>query len=625
MSLRSTAANAELWQPSRGHRDWRVALASIGRASGWPLVLLVACNDATVSETDAGRDASSGELDVGLDTPDAPDATAAAPDAAPDSSPAADRTVTACDEVVIEGAASMGLTEVAGWPLLDAEPRGADLVFRAPPVARPTYVTVAGTFIRVEPRDPGALDIVGLSADCGSFQHGVASGDPRPDAVTLWTRWTPPMGATTGTLEWTIASDRALSSVVASGTVEVSADDDWTTHVEVTGLLPGTTYHYRFRDASGERSALGRTRTAPVGDVAHARFAVMSCSSLFSGWFNAYRRLAERDDIDLVIHLGDYIYDSIDPEELVRVPPSGTIEDLVDLASHRRRHALYLSDPDLRLARQAHPWLMIWNNHDIERSAPDYEGGVQAFREWTTIRADLGGPRRDRAYQVLRYGTLADVYLVDMYTFRGRETLPGSSAPSVLGAEQYEWLTTDVRASTARWRIFGMQEVLDAFGPFSGWQDFPEARSQLIAFFRDERIGDNLFLSGDSHFTVFQDVVDVDPAMPYDPVTHVGAIGGEFLPTSITRGNFDEQLRPGSESIIATTRASFLRTYPFQVDLELTSHGYGIVDLDRERIVTEVWYSPILGPADSESFGLAYALRRGEDHYDRTRLETPTR
>ncbi|MCA9604237.1 MAG: alkaline phosphatase D family protein, partial [Myxococcales bacterium] len=544
-------------------------------------------------------------------------------DAGWDAGPPPGQIVTSCDEVVVEGAAAGGLPEITGWPILWVEARGDDAVFRAPAVARSTFLFVGDDIVRVDPREPSGFDVPGLAADCGPFAHGVASGDPRPDGVTLWTRWSPPAGSVDpAAIEWVVATDRALVDEVGRGTVDATEASDWTVHVELTGLAPATTYWYRFSDPSGEVSVLGRTRTAPTGSVEHLRFALMSCSSLFSGWFNAYRRLAERDALDLIIHVGDYIYDFVDEDERVRVPPSGEVEDLVDLASHRRRHALYLSDPDLRAARQAHPWFLLWDNHDLERDAPEHGGGAQAFREWNPIPLPTAEAPADQLYRVLRYGDLADVMMVDMYLFQRRDTLPGSDAPGVLSEAQYAWLTGELSASTATWRLIGMQKVFADFDAFSGWTDFPEARSRLIGYFASEGIGDNVFLTGDSHFTIFQDVVD-DPAT-YDPSTGVGAVGAEFLATSISRGNFDEQIGMGMDRIIEGIRAGFLRNHPHQVDLELTSHGYGILDVTRERVVAETWYSEILRPESRERFGLAYAVPRGANRYDRTRLDTPT-
>ena len=579
-------------------------------AFAWALSLsAIACGPA--AEVDGGVETGT---DAGTDT---------APfDAGSDAGPTPDLVVTSCDEVVLAGAAAAGIPPIEGWPLLFGERRGDDLVFRAPAVARPAFLEVEGTLLRVDPR-AGTFEIPGLALDCGPFAHGVASGDPRPDAITLWTRWTPTDAGDTASIDWIVSTDPAFTTIVTMGSAMASPDADWTVHVEATDLSAGTTYYYRFTAPDGQESVIGRTRTAPTSTT-HVRLAVASCSSLFSGYFSAYRRIAERDDVDLVVHLGDYIYDFVDENERIRVPPSGEVEELVDVASHRRRHAEYLADPDLRLARQAHPWFQIWDNHDLSRDSPDYGGGVQAFREWTPIPSAIAPA--DQIYRALRYGDLIDLYAVDMYLFQGRDTLPGGG-PSALGTAQFDWLSSEVRASTATWRIVGMQKVLAEFGALSGFQELPEARAQLIGLFRDEGIDDTMFLSGDSHFTVFQDVVN-DPtndAMPYDPSTGVGAVGGEFLPTSISRGNFDEQLGAGATRAIAGIRSGFLTSNPHHVDLELTSHGYGIVDVTPERIVAEVWYSPILFAAYQETFGGAYAQPRGLNRWARTRIDTPSR
>ena len=575
--------------------------------------LALACGDDDAGPSDAGaRDG--GPLDGGVETLDAgADAggrDAGPPDAGPlDAGPPPDEIVAACAEVVLPGAASEGSPAVDGWPLLFVEARGDDAVFRAPAVARPTRFRVGDTLLEVTPADTSGFDVPGLAFDCAPFLHGVASGDPRPDGVTLWTR----IDAGEDTLlSWVLTRDPELADEVASGTVQASAASDYTVHVDVDALDPATTYYFRFSAPDGAVSTLGRTRTA--GETERARFAVASCSSLYSGYFNAYRRMAERDDLDLVIHLGDYIYDFVDENERIRVPPSGEVNNPDDLASHRARHAQYLSDPDLRAARAAHPFFVLWDNHDLERGAPDYAGGVQAFREWNPIQPQDEGAESDVLFRVLRYGSLADVFIVDMYLFQDRDLIEGSDAPSALGNAQFDWLRREVEASTASWRVIGMQKVFVDLSPFSGFNDFPEDRSRIIALFREGGIDDNVFLSGDSHFTAWMDVVD-DPRneeMPYDPESGEGAIGVELLASSISRGNFDEQLGMGADRIIAGIRDGFLRS-PHVVDAELTSHGYGVIDLQRERMVAEIWYSPILVPSREERFGGAYAMPRGRN------------
>ena len=243
---------------------------------------------------------------------------------------------------------------------------------------------------------------------------------------------------------------------------------------------------------------------------------------------------------------------------------------------------------------------------------------MQAFREYLPIQPQRAGVSPDVLYRALRYGDLADVLIVDMYLFQREDTLPGGE-PSALGAAQWAWLTSELGASRAAWRILGMQKVFGEMGPFSGWTDFDAERSRLIGHLAAEGIVDQVFLSGDSHFTIFQDVVDhpTDAARPYDPATGAGAVGAELLATSISRGNFDEQLGPDALPVIERLRAGFLRDNPHQVDLELVSHGYGVVDVTRERVEAQVFYSPILGPADTETPGPVHTVARGANRWTR--------
>src|SRR5262249_55947299 len=145
-------------------------------------------------------------------------------------------------------------------------------------------------------------------------------GDPLPDGVMLWTRVTPASPTPQLTVQWEISDTPAFATILLRGTASARAEHDFTVRVDVRGLAPAHTYFYRFTDAGGLRSAVGRTRTAPGPHVDQLRFAVASCSSIYSGYFNAYRRIAERADLDLFIHLGDYLYDFVDDQERVRVP-----------------------------------------------------------------------------------------------------------------------------------------------------------------------------------------------------------------------------------------------------------------------------------------------------------------
>ena len=202
------------------------------------------------------------------------------------------------------------------------------------------------------------------------FRHGVASGDPLADRVILWTR------VTTGAAEWadvrwTVATDPGMSRIVARGEGRTGVVRDFTVKVDVTGLTPATTYYFRF-EAEGARSAIGRTRTLPRGATSHVRLGVVSCSNYPFGYFNAYAALAARTDLDAVIHLGDYIYEYANatygdgtPYGRIAAPN----KEMVALADYRERHAQYKADPDAREVHRQHPFIVVWDDHELTNNA----------------------------------------------------------------------------------------------------------------------------------------------------------------------------------------------------------------------------------------------------------------
>jgi alkaline phosphatase D len=199
-----------------------------------------------------------------------------------------------------------------------------------------------------------------------TFRHGVASGDPLTDRVVLWTRATPRVDSSSALpVRWIVADDERLERVVASGTFETAETRDYTVKVDAGGLRPGRTYYYAF-EAAGERSPIGRTKTLPQDDVSRIRLASVSCSNYPAGFFNVYRCLANRADLDAVVHLGDYIYEFAngvygDGSGSGRVPmPAGEASSLSD---YRQRYATYRSDVDLQAAHAAHPFIAVWDYH----------------------------------------------------------------------------------------------------------------------------------------------------------------------------------------------------------------------------------------------------------------------
>jgi alkaline phosphatase D len=263
------------------------------------------------------------------------------------------------------------------------------------------------------------------------FDHGVASGDPLDDGFMLWTRVS---GMADGSLpvRWLVANDPDLTQVVREGIAWTDGWSDYTVKVDVRGLPSGSTYYYRFEIDEVE-SVVGRTRTLPEGTVDRAQFAVVSCSNHPAGYFNVYRDIALTDDLDAVIHLGDYIYEyglgqyaTEHAEKLGRVPePAGEVKTLAD---YRQRHAQYKADPDSVAMHQRHPLIAVWDDHEIANDAwregaenhQDDEGGwqdrrdaaIRAWFEWMPVRGVPKGADT-RIFRRFRYGELLSLIMLD--------------------------------------------------------------------------------------------------------------------------------------------------------------------------------------------------------------------
>ncbi len=352
-----------------------------------------------------------------------------------------------------------------------------------------------------------ATSLICLLAGCAPrvrFEHGVASGDPLADAVILWTRVTPESLDGPVTVRWQIAENEDLASVVRSGELTAEPVGDYTVKVDAVGLEPGRTYFYRFRSGNAV-SPVGRTRTLPSGPVEQLEFAVLSCTNYPAGFFNVYRAVAERPEIDAVLHLGDYIYEygrggyaSQNAAALGReVDPEG---ELLTLDDYRRRYAQYKADPDSQEIHRLFPFITVWDDHELANNAwlggaqnhDDGEGpwaerrsaAVQAYLEWMPIRPqEEGADALGKTYRSFELGDLASLIMLDTRLI-GRDqqltygrrldedlTTPaaaerflrhelGATERSILGGEQEDWLRTRLRASRDRgatWQIVGQQ------------------------------------------------------------------------------------------------------------------------------------------------------------------------
>ena len=328
------------------------------------------------------------------------------------------------------------------------------------------------------------------------FNHGVASGDPLGDSVILWTRVTPERDGNVK-VDWEIASDEDFSNVVGSGGGSTGADVDYTVKVDVEGLAPQTTYFYRF--TTGDQvSPVGRTRTAAVGSLAAASFAVVSCSNYPAGYFNVYREIAAQQ-VDAVLHLGDYFYEyasdgyaSERAEEFGRVVQPTT--ELLSLADYRTRYAQYHTDSDLQSCHAAHPFILVWDDHEIANDAwregaenhdPATEGdyserraaAIQAWYEWLPVRPPAS--EKEIIYRRFQYGDLVDLLMLDTrHVGRDQQidyadfanggvietqaslAAMADSTRTLLGSDQLEWLKAGLTESPARWQVLGQQILM---------------------------------------------------------------------------------------------------------------------------------------------------------------------
>ncbi|NUT15475.1 MAG: alkaline phosphatase, partial [Cupriavidus sp.] len=325
----------------------------------------------------------------------------------------------------------------------------------------------------------GGNDDGGGSPPVGSeaFRHGVASGDPLADRVIVWTRVTVSSPGTLN-LKWEVASDANFGAIVARGDAATGPEQDYTIKVDVTGLMPASIYFYRFL-LGVQPSPTGRTKTLPVGQVAQLRLAALSCSNFPSGYFNVYAEVAKRDDIDVALHLGDYIYEyglvgyasqlafAIDRESQ---PP----HEILTLEDYRRRHAQYRTDPDLRAMHAKVPVIAVWDDHDLADNA--WSGGaanhdegaegsfiarraaaVRAYHEWLPTRLpDPADPLK--IYRSFDFGNLASLHMLDTRLI-GRDQqvtldqylsgLAEGATRQLLGTTQLDWLRARMAASGA--------------------------------------------------------------------------------------------------------------------------------------------------------------------------------
>lgn len=507
------------------------------------------------------------------------------------------------------------------------------------------------------------------------FAHGVASGDPLPDAVVLWTRVTPDDEAWPGTglgaptqLRWELAQDPDFSALVAAGDATSEPDTDHTVHVDARGLDPDTVYFYRFTVSSGPFagavSPTGRTKTAPPADahVASQRWAVASCANWESGFFSAYADMAERGfngELDLAVFLGDYIYEYAQYEYsgLGPVRLHAPAHETVSLADYRTRYGRYRTDAALQNAHAAMPWIVVWDDHEIanntwregaenhDASEGDYftrrDAAIRAYYEWMPVRTTEPSAE-GHIYRSFTFGDLVELTVMDLRTYRDVEFWRGGSrqpgdARTMLGSEQYNWLIGTLERSQTTWNALGNSVM---FSPMRLGTVLQNPVTRPVA----KALSTNIYAAGAELPSIDELPLNGDQWDGYDferrrlinelgrlgksPIFLTGdihsewahtvyhndtAIGCEVVCSSITAPNVAEALsvRPGNP--LLRTAVNYMSAANPQLNhCALDTHGYCVVSIGEDEVRTE-WMrvDDILAPLSPVGPGVALTWRKG--------------
>ena len=436
------------------------------------------------------------------------------------------------------------------------------------------------------------------------FYHGVASGDPLADRVIIWTRIT--TAAASASVDWQMATDTAFGNVVNSGTVSTDSSVDYTVKVDVTGLQANTWYYYRFK-SGGATSITGRTRTIPVGNVDSLRFAFFSCSNFQAGYFNGYRDIAKRNDIDAVIHLGDWYYEYAAGgygyiNDTNRLHPY--THDAFTYNDYILAHSQYKLDLDLRAMLQEYPLIAIWDDHETANNSWSAGAGnhdpltqgdwfvrkaaaFKAYFEWMPIRPMAPG-NDSIIHRSASWGNLLNMIMLDT-RYEHRDSTLGTNIPltdplmsdtnrQMLGANQLSWLKTQLSDTGTQWKILGSQVMVaplligTSVANGDQWDGYLAERKRVFNHIMQHNVKDVVFITGDIHSSWACDLPYADSVANYVPATGAGSVAVEFIGSSITS--------PGAPGISPTLIESVDPWYKY---IDLTLHGYALLDVNKQR------------------------------------------
>ncbi len=465
------------------------------------------------------------------------------------------------------------------------------------------------------------------------FYHGVASGDPLPNQVIIWTKVTPPSGLITETeVFWQIATDTAFQNIVNFGKVSTTEQQDFTVKIDLCGLQPNTYYYYVFK-AFGNNSVIGRTKTAPTGNHTQAKYAVASCSNYEHGFFNAYESMYNRNDLDAVIHLGDYYYEyesggfssSVVTDTWERTNEPTT--EVFDLDGYRTRHSHYKLDNQLQLVHQIYPFITTWDDHETANDAykdgaenhdPATEGTWQnrktssfkAYNEWMPVRMDT--TVEGKVWRTLRYGNLLDLIIIDTRIWgRDEQNLLETNNPShkLLGDDQFAWLEQELTDTTTQWKIICNQMMmapLEIFGlavNADQWDGYNAERNRLINFIEANNIKNTVVLTGDIHTSWVNNI-------PGNASTNAAT---EFVVTSVTSPGLDVvevalgQLPQWLIDLFGNSIPQIIQSFNAHMEyVNIQDHGYMVFTVDSSKAQGDYVYVEREDTIFGDDFGASW-------------------
>ena len=441
---------------------------------------------------------------------------------------------------------------------------------------------------------------IGLNGQ-GGFTHGIASGDPDKERVVLWSRYVA-IDSSDTRVDWEVALDSSFSKIVNKGSSMASKEKDFCIKVIANQLEPGTYYYYRFF-AGSKYSKIGRTKTLPL-EVERLKIGVINCAKYTGGYYHAFDALSKMDDVDVVIHLGDYIYEngpsvkgsSYWPAFLATGRQHDPLHECFSLKDYRTRYAQYRSDQDLQELHARFPMIVVWDDHEIAmkplKKKKDgtqqyngnwqkrFENSVQAYHEWLPLRPEPFSI----IYRSFQFGNLVNLLMLDTRVCcKGGVTKTKASLQDtsrhIIGNEQLSWIKEEVTKYNAQWNVFGNQLLIALKdNGWNRWQGFPYDRNRFLQFVEENPKMNFVFTTGNAHnphhYLVFNETKT-------DTLLH------EFCPGSISSGNNAEKAFYDQMELARNEQR--LKAMDNLLWFHQDAHGFIVLDITREELIAD-WY-----------------------------------